>query len=79
MCFAACIQPTGLIFTDQTGEFVIPSSTGNNQLLVIYDYDSNYIHAEPMKSKTGPAILAAYQRVHKLFCAALASAPSFND
>ena len=70
MCFAACMQSTGQIFTDQTGRFVIPSSTGNTQLLIIYDYDSNYIHAEPMKSKTGPAILAAYKRVHKIFCAA---------
>jgi hypothetical protein len=35
---------------------------------VAYDYDSNYIHAEPMKSKSGTEILAAYKRVHKIFC-----------
>jgi hypothetical protein len=39
---------------DQTARFVIPSSTGNNQLLVAYDYDSNSIHAEPMKSSQVP-------------------------
>jgi hypothetical protein len=55
-CYAA-ITSTGKIFTDQTGRFILPSSTGNTQLMEVYDYDSNYIHAEPMKSKTGPAIL----------------------
>jgi len=40
----------GKIFTNQTGCFIVPSSTGNNYLLVLYDYDSNCIHAQPMKS-----------------------------
>ena len=35
-------------------------------MLVLYDYDSNYIHVEAMKSKSGSEILAAYQRAHKL-------------
>ncbi len=35
-------------------------------MLILYDYDSNYIHVEPMKSKTGPAILAAYKKAHVL-------------
>jgi hypothetical protein len=70
-CYAA-ITSTGKIFRDQTGRFILPSSTGNTQLMVVYDYDSNYIHAEPMKSKTGPAIIAAYKRVHQnLFAAGL--------
>jgi hypothetical protein len=68
MCYVACMQSTGQIFTDQTGCFIIPSSNGNNQLLVAYNYDSNYIHAEPMKSKSGAEILAAYQCVHQIFC-----------
>jgi hypothetical protein len=29
---------------------------------MVYDYDSNYMHAEPMKSRAGPEILDAYQR-----------------
>jgi hypothetical protein len=69
-CYAACMESTGKIFTDQTGRFILPSSTGNNQLLVLYDYDSNFIHAEPMKSKSGPEILAAYKRAHKMLCTA---------
>jgi len=51
-CFTASIDDptTGKIFTDQTGRFVIPSSTGNTQIFILYDYDSNSIHAEPIKN-----------------------------
>ena len=69
-CFLAVTEHTGKIFTDQTGRFVLPSSSGNTQLLVMYDYDSNYIHAEPMKSKSAAEILAAYKRAHAVLTAA---------
>ena len=65
VCFAAVMEHSGQVFTDQTGRFIVPSSGGNTQLLIVYDYDSNYIHAEPMKSKTAKEILQAYQRAHK--------------
>jgi hypothetical protein len=58
---------TGQIFTDLTGRFIQPSSMGNSDMLVVYEYDSNFIHVEPMKNKTGPEILAAYKRAHDLF------------
>ena len=35
-------------------------------MLVLYDYDSNSIHCEPMPTKSGYQILLAYQRAHKL-------------
>ena len=35
-------------------------------MLVVYDYDSNFIHVEAMASKSGPDILAAYKRAHTL-------------
>ena len=62
-CFASILEPTGQIFTDQTGRFILPSSTGNTQLFIVYDYDSNSILAEPMRNKSAPEILAAYKRV----------------
>jgi hypothetical protein len=40
---------TGQIFSDPTGRFLTPSSKGNSYLLVVYDYDSNMIFAEPMQ------------------------------
>ena len=67
-CYAACMPYSGQIFTDQTGRFIAPSSEGNNQLFILYDYDSNLIHAEPMRSKSGSEILGAYKRAHKMLC-----------
>jgi len=56
---------TGKIFTDQTGRFVIPASTSNTQIFILYDYDSNSIHAEPIKNRTAAEILRAFQVVHQ--------------
>jgi hypothetical protein len=65
--FAAHQRVTGQIYTDQSGRFLTPSSAGHTDMLVLYDYDSNAIHVELMKSKSGAEILAAYQRAHSLF------------
>jgi hypothetical protein len=43
---------TGKIYTDQTSKFPVLSSRGNKYLFVLYDYDSNAIMAEPIKSRT---------------------------
>jgi len=58
-CFAATTEDStsGKIFTDQTGRFISPSSNGNTQLFLLYDYDSNSIHAEPIKNRTATEIL----------------------
>jgi hypothetical protein len=69
-CYALIFEPTGQIYTDQTGKFVTPSSNGNNYLMVVYDYDSNCIFAEPFKNKSAQSILTAYQTVHAKLCAA---------
>jgi hypothetical protein len=49
-----------------SSRFLVPSVSGNSYILVVYDYDSNFIHAEPMKNRTKEVILAAYQRVISL-------------
>jgi hypothetical protein len=69
-CYAADIEITGQVYSDQTGRFVAPSDNGNQYLFVLYDYDSNSIHAEPMKNKTAKCILAAYKTVHQRLCTA---------
>jgi hypothetical protein len=43
------------------------SYNGNAYMLVLYDYDSNFIHVEPMQSRTKEAHLAAYKRAIQLF------------
>jgi hypothetical protein len=64
--FADCQPLTGQIYTDQTGRFLPPSSAGNSYLLILYDFDSNSIHAEPMKSRSATEILSTYTRAHTL-------------
>ena len=62
--YADCQTHTGQIYSDPTGRFLLPSSSGNVSILVVYDHDSNAIFAEPMKTKSGAEYLAAYKRVH---------------
>jgi hypothetical protein len=72
-CFAAYFAPNvpiGTIFSDQTGKFPTTSSQGNTQLFVLYDFDSNSIHAIPMPTKSGPDILTAYTTVVNTLIAA---------
>lgn len=70
-CFAAICKPTtGQIYTDQTGKFIVASTSGNNYILVLYDYDSNSILIEALRSRTGPCILAGYKRLHARLVAA---------
>jgi hypothetical protein len=45
--YTACETITGQVGSDQTGRFVVPSTSGNNYICVLYDYDSNSIYAEP--------------------------------
>ena len=61
--FADCQPITGQIFSDQPGRFLVSSVSGNQYLMVVYDYDSNSIIAEPMKSRSGPEMLRAYQAI----------------
>ena len=63
---AFCILSNGRIFTNQTEHMPIQSTFGSGNLLILYDYESNIIHTEPMPSCTGYQILLAYQHAHKL-------------
>lgn len=57
-CFAAVFEPaSGQIHSDQTGKFIVASSSGNNYVLVVYNYDSNCILVEPILSSRYSAIL----------------------
>jgi hypothetical protein len=53
--------------SDQNGIFNSTATAGNSYLMVVYDYDSNCIHVEPLQSQSGPCIVAAYQSAHNLF------------
>jgi hypothetical protein len=58
--YAATID-AGQIYTDQIGRFPVVSSKGNKYIMILYDYDSNAILAQPIKDRTAPELLRAFQ------------------
>jgi hypothetical protein len=67
-CYASIIEPTGQIYSNQTGRFVTPSSTGNNYLMVLYDYDSNHMFPLPLKNRTAQTLLDGYKQLYSQLC-----------
>ena len=64
-CYLATTEPNkNLVYTDQTGRLPVPSTTGNNYLLIAYDYDSNNILLRPIKNMTAEALTEAIAEVH---------------
>jgi hypothetical protein len=63
--YVECQPISGQIYSNQPGQFLVASTSGHRYLMVAYDYDSNAILAEPMTSRTGPALLAAYKCIHQ--------------
>jgi hypothetical protein len=71
--YAAIVQApneSGQIYTNQTGCFPVTSRRGNKYIMILYDYDSNSILAEPMKSRTDDEIIRSYQALHDCLIAA---------
>ena len=66
--FLKVTECSSKIFTYQTGRFPITSSRGYKYIMIAYDYDSNNILAEPIKSRTSLHIKDAYQKMRKLLC-----------
>jgi hypothetical protein len=61
------VEPiTGKTYSDQTGKFIAPSASGMNYLFIMYDFDSNTIHADPIKNRTAAEIKRAYAKIVKL-------------
>jgi hypothetical protein len=58
--YAATID-SGQIYTDETGRFTVVSSKGNKYIMILYDYDSNAILAQPIKDRTAPELIKAFQ------------------
>ena len=58
------IAETGKTFSDQMGRFPATSSKGNKYIMIMYDYDSNNILGEAIKSRTGDELLRAFKIMH---------------
>ena len=65
LVYTKLVDVTGKIFTDQTGRFPVVSSKGHKYDIVLYDYDSNAILAEPLKSRNQQELVRAYSTLHK--------------
>jgi hypothetical protein len=63
----ATVEPiaTGRAFGNLTGQYPHMSNRGNTYLLIINDYDTNAIIAEPLKGRIKGDILNGYRNVHK--------------
>ncbi|MCX8501414.1 MAG: hypothetical protein ORO03_06955, partial [Alphaproteobacteria bacterium] len=64
LCFLAASEPKHLVYSDQTGRLPQPSSSGNNYLLIAYDYDSNAILMRPIKNRKAESLTAAIKDIH---------------
>jgi hypothetical protein len=58
--YAATID-AGKIYTDHTVIFPVVSSKGNKYIMILYDYDNTAILAQPIKDRTAPELLRAFQ------------------
>ena len=56
------MQPSGSIFTDLTGRFPYRSSRGFEYIMCTRCSDSNYIHVEPLRSRTAREIVTAFEK-----------------
>jgi hypothetical protein len=65
---ANIFKPTGQIYTDLPGRFPICSNRGNQYIVVLYDYDSNAILAEPMKNCTDHEMVRAFKHLLAYLC-----------
>ena len=60
----------GKAFMDLTGKYPIKSTSGNQYVLVAYNYDSNAILAEPIPNRQARSITNAYEIMQQTFAKA---------
>jgi hypothetical protein len=51
-------------YSDQTGKFPVQSSRGYNYVMVLYDYDSNAILSQPVKTRQASELTQAWAALH---------------
>ena len=66
LVFLKKVDLTGKNYTDQTGRSPVTPNKGNKYILIVYHYDSNTTHAEPLKTRSGLDLKTAYQKLHSL-------------
>ena len=56
---------TAKSYSDQTGRFPIFSSCGNQYIFILYNYDTNSIHAQLLKKRQALEITSAWMTFHE--------------
>ena len=51
--------PKKSMYSDQTGKFPITSARGNRYIMVVVEFDGNYIDCEPIQSRKAKALTNA--------------------
>ena len=64
--YVDCQSITGKIGTDKTGRLVVPSVSGNNYLLILFDFDSNSIFSKTIPNRTKHSIKNSYTNILKI-------------
>jgi hypothetical protein len=64
LCYAAIHDAQGQVFSDQSGRFLIPSSAGNQYVVLVYDVDSNAILTEAIPNRLAASIRNGYRKIH---------------
>jgi hypothetical protein len=62
--YAATHELEGHTYTNLTGRFPTTSSRGYKYILVLYDYDSNNIQAEPIKIRSDAETIRTYTKIY---------------
>ena len=55
------------IYSYQTGRFPIISRKGSKYVMIVYEYNSNKFHGDPIKYCNAADSTRAYKKVHKMF------------
>jgi hypothetical protein len=65
--FAMLFDKQDLIksYSDQTGKFLVPSSSGNHYMFILYHHDTNSIHAVAIPNWQAASICSALETTHK--------------
>ena len=67
VCFLACTElQDGKVFTDQTGRYPITPSSDNRSVFILYNYDTNFIFAEPLANSSAEQIKIAYSKIYNI-------------
>ena len=57
------VQPMSKLYTDDTGQFLVRSWSGNQYIMIVYHCNSNAILAQPFKTRADKHRMVAYNSI----------------